>query len=426
MTKKDKTDKVVRVISRTHVPRDRVNRKKRQDIREKKPEPKEDKPDKSETKDQQTYKDLIEQVKTENQETVKIPATPVKTGTGKSIPETKEESNPPEETKHPEKTETPIEPVEQTIEKTVIGETPAQITEPTSVETEPSEETGSLQFKDKKISAEELETKDQKTYKDLIELVKSKNQDKSPEASEETELKSKTPKTLPETKDEQPLTEEPPKQEKPTTEEPPKQEKPTTDEPPKQEKPTTDELPYKEIAKRMLTEDKENLDEQDNFKKLSEPIKKDSNPKKKRNILLMISIIFIVLIISAAAYSMMTPKKADNYTDFYILNSDGKNVNNTLNLAPNQEGKLIIGLINHEYNKTSYYLVVTSNGTLQYEQNLTLDVGQKLEIPFNFTAGAPGERKMEFKLYKKPENNNIYRYLYLWLNITKSSGEINE
>jgi len=40
-----------------------------------------------------------------------------------------------------------------------------------------------------------------------------------------------------------------------------------------------------------------------------------------------------------------------------------------------------------------------------------------MEIPFNFTAGASGERKMEFLLYKLPDNNP-YKTQELWMRIT--------
>ena len=53
---------------------------------------------------------------------------------------------------------------------------------------------------------------------------------------------------------------------------------------------------------------------------------------------------------------------------------------------------------------------------------VSLSNGQKLEIPFNFTAGDPGTRKMDFLLYKLPDNTNVYRDLHLWLNITTSTG----
>ncbi|MCE5213383.1 MAG: DUF1616 domain-containing protein, partial [Methanobacterium sp.] len=190
----------------------------------------------------------------------------------------------------------------------------------------------------------------------------------------------------------------------------------------KEEKPEN-KKPYKDIVERVQLVDKENEDEQSKFDKLTKPSSKPTESSKRRKIFSVVLIIFIVLIISAAAYTMMIPKTGNNSTiDFYVHSSDGNAINNTtLNLVPNQEGNVIIGIVNHENSDTSYRLLVTSNGTVQMEQNLTLKDGEKVEIPFNFTAGDAGEMKMEFLLYKLPDNNNIYRSLHLWLNITSSS-----
>lgn len=139
-------------------------------------------------------------------------------------------------------------------------------------------------------------------------------------------------------------------------------------------------------------------------------------------ILSVVLVIAIVLAISTTAYIIVKPKVGESFTEFYILGPGGKASDYPTNLTPNQEGNLIIGIVNHENKKTSYRLVVTSNNTVQMEQVVTLNNGEKIEIPFNFTAGNPGDRKMEFLLYKEPDNNNVYRSLHLWLNISGSSN----
>ncbi len=139
-------------------------------------------------------------------------------------------------------------------------------------------------------------------------------------------------------------------------------------------------------------------------------------------ILSAVLILSIILAISTTAYIIVKPKEGESFTEFYILGPDGKASNYPTNLTPGQEGKVTIGIVNHENKNTSYRLVVTSNNTVQLEQTISLKDGQKMEIPFNFTAGEPGERKMEFLLYKLPDNNNIYRSLHLWINITGSSN----
>lgn len=145
-----------------------------------------------------------------------------------------------------------------------------------------------------------------------------------------------------------------------------------------------------------------------------------SSESRTGKILSVVLIISILLAVSTTAYIIVKPKEGEKFTEFYILGPGGKASDYPTNLTPGQEGKLIIGVVNHENAKTTYHLVVTSNGTVQDDRTLTLQNGQKLEIPFNFTAGEAGERKMEFFLYKLPDNNNIYRSLHLWLNITGS------
>lgn len=141
---------------------------------------------------------------------------------------------------------------------------------------------------------------------------------------------------------------------------------------------------------------------------------------KTGKILSVILIICIILAIFSTVYIIIKPKEGENFTEFYILGPNGKASDYPTNLTTNQEGKVIIGIVNHENNQTSYRLVVTSNNSVVLEQTVKLENGEKIEIPFNFTAGDPGDKKMEFLLYKLPDTNNIYRSLHLWINITSS------
>jgi uncharacterized membrane protein len=174
--------------------------------------------------------------------------------------------------------------------------------------------------------------------------------------------------------------------------------------------------------RRMKTaeEDRFRVDFGGFFRGLMEGFQGESKTGKILSVILILS---IVLAIATTAYIIVKPKEGESFTEFYILGSGGKASDYPTNLTADQEGNVIIGIVNHENKKTSYQLVVTSNNTVLKEQTVTLADGEKMEIPFNFTAGAPGERKLEFLLYKLPDNNNIYRSLHLWLNITGSSNE---
>ncbi len=135
-------------------------------------------------------------------------------------------------------------------------------------------------------------------------------------------------------------------------------------------------------------------------------------------ILSIILIISIILAISTTVYIIVKPKEGEKFTEFYILGSDGKASNYPTNLTQGQNGSVIIGVVNHEYTTNNYQLVVTMNGTTIKNDTITLTNNQEMEIPFNFTAGTQGQKKMEFLLYKLPDQENTYRSLHLWMNVT--------
>ncbi|WP_416111534.1 DUF1616 domain-containing protein [Methanobacterium sp. MZD130B] len=139
---------------------------------------------------------------------------------------------------------------------------------------------------------------------------------------------------------------------------------------------------------------------------------------KTEKILSIILIISIILAISTTLYIIVKPKQGEKFTEFYILGPDGKASNYPTNLTHGQKGEVIIGVVNHEYATTDYKILVKVKNHTLHNQTLTLKNGEKREIPFNFTAGNSGNKKMQFLLYKLPDQKTAYRSLHLWLNIT--------
>lgn len=172
--------------------------------------------------------------------------------------------------------------------------------------------------------------------------------------------------------------------------------------------------------RRTPEEDRFSVDFAGFFRGVRESFQGESKTGKILSVVLILS---IILAIATTAYIIVKPKEGESFTEFYILGPGGKASGYPTNLTPEQEGNVIIGVVNHENEKTSYRLVVISGNTVLKEQTVTLSDGEKIEIPFTFTAGEAGERKMEFLLYKLPDNNNIYRSLHLWINVTGSSNE---
>lgn len=135
-------------------------------------------------------------------------------------------------------------------------------------------------------------------------------------------------------------------------------------------------------------------------------------------ILSIILIITILLAIFTTVFIILKPKQGESFTEFYILGPNGKASDYPTNLTIGQNGTVIIGVVNHEYQTANYELVVSSNGTVMSQQNITLTNGNQTQIPYSFTAGSAGYKNIEFLLYKLPDTTNVYRSLHLYVNMT--------
>lgn len=141
-----------------------------------------------------------------------------------------------------------------------------------------------------------------------------------------------------------------------------------------------------------------------------------SSENKTDKILSIVLVASIILAISATAYVIVSPKEGEKFTEFYILGPNGKASDYPTNLTAGQTGNVIIGIVNHEYKDTNYKLVIKLNNKTLNEQKITLANNQKYENKFNFTSAAGDKQKLEFSLYKLPDENNVYRSLHLWIN----------
>ena len=131
-----------------------------------------------------------------------------------------------------------------------------------------------------------------------------------------------------------------------------------------------------------------------------------------------ILVIFILLIISMAAYMILSPKNDEQSTEFYILGSGGNAYNYPTNLTVNQTGNLYVGIINNEGSTITYAMEVKLDNNTLSTQNTTLKKNEKIEIPYSFKVNDSGQNhKLEFLLYKLPNDKNIYRYLSLQTNV---------
>ncbi|MGB9980542.1 DUF1616 domain-containing protein [Methanobacterium sp.] len=150
------------------------------------------------------------------------------------------------------------------------------------------------------------------------------------------------------------------------------------------------------------------------FKAAKELLKVDSKTDKILAVLLICSMLFASITI---IYTIATPKQDAKFTQFYILGPNGKADNYPTNLTYGETGNITVGIINHEYTDVSYKMVIKLNNIPIKEENITLSNGAKYEKPFTFSIYNDNKnQKLEFLLYKLPDDKYIYQSLHLWIN----------
>lgn len=103
-----------------------------------------------------------------------------------------------------------------------------------------------------------------------------------------------------------------------------------------------------------------------------------------------------VIIASAAVIGdrLINPKSPEKFTEFYLLDQNGKTVDYPGQIRLGQDINLVIGIINHEKKDINYRIEVRINGTnvVNIGPFLIKD-NEKWEQPFNYTTTLAGEKQ---------------------------------
>jgi len=140
-----------------------------------------------------------------------------------------------------------------------------------------------------------------------------------------------------------------------------------------------------------------------------------------------LTVILIVAIISSIAtlgYVITHPRPGEKFTEFYILGPEGKAADYPTELFVGEEGRVILGIANHEYRNVTYHVEVwlvnltynfTTNDTIIHNMyfmdyfNVTLphkpvslegNWTPQWEVNYTFTIDKPGKWQLWFLLFK--------------------------
>ncbi len=138
------------------------------------------------------------------------------------------------------------------------------------------------------------------------------------------------------------------------------------------------------------------------------------------SLLSFILIISIIVSISVTIYVIVTPKQGERFTEFYILGPNGTASDYPTVLKQGEPGKVIIGIVNHEYDTVLYRLVVRFDNSTIEDRTVELSNNETWEHPFSFRPDRTGRhQKLEFLLYKQDDDVVVYRSLHLWVDVVQ-------
>jgi uncharacterized membrane protein len=128
----------------------------------------------------------------------------------------------------------------------------------------------------------------------------------------------------------------------------------------------------------------------------------------------------IGVVVSGALLSsfVATPRVWERFTEFYVLGPSGKVEGYPTNLTLGENGTMILGVVNHEYEEVNYSIVVRfDNETIGTMEDIVLMHEEKWEENYTFTAEKAGDKmKLEFFLFREGVDES-YHSLHLWITV---------
>ncbi len=154
-----------------------------------------------------------------------------------------------------------------------------------------------------------------------------------------------------------------------------------------------------------------------------------SNLDKALTLGLVASIVFSA---SVLAYVVTTPRPGERFTEYFILDANGRAENYPADLNVSEEGTVIIGVVNHEFETVGYTVKVDLvgveivwnessgfNETVELNRStlrsfdFPLDHDANWSQVFTFSIDSPGLWKVEFLLYKDGILTNLKPQLFV-------------
>jgi uncharacterized membrane protein len=145
---------------------------------------------------------------------------------------------------------------------------------------------------------------------------------------------------------------------------------------------------------------------------------------RRDRILSILLVVSLLLSVSVVVYAVITPVQSDTYTEFYILNSNGKAGDYPTQFSLANATPIIVGVVNHEGRTVTYDLVIAQNESSQlktlHSEQFNVDDNGQWEKTILLRPDAAGSNiEFKFLLYEQENTTSPYRETHLFANVTK-------
>jgi uncharacterized membrane protein len=143
-----------------------------------------------------------------------------------------------------------------------------------------------------------------------------------------------------------------------------------------------------------------------------------SSQPLRDKIITAVLIVLVIGAIGALVYVARQPRSVEKFTEFYILNDAGKTENYPGTIIAGQGAKVILGVINHEHETTTYSIEITLGGkNIQQIDPFILNAEEKKEQEVTITPVQIGDKQeLEF-LLDKGDSSDVYESVHLWIDV---------
>lgn len=133
-----------------------------------------------------------------------------------------------------------------------------------------------------------------------------------------------------------------------------------------------------------------------------------------------ILLVTLIIAIISVIYLVVIHNPGEDYTEFYVLDSNYDTTNYPENITQHSIEKIIIGIENKEHKEVNYTIKVKKDGYLLNQYNHTLNNNEKIETPYYInSANTIGENQLLIIELYKDNIDAPYRTLNVRYNVVK-------